>query len=64
MQILGLFFFVVFIVPCSIRQIVPVLPSLFPFQISFLRVDQHTLIVRSWSDGESTLRFLYLLFGV
>ena len=31
---LRLFFFVVFIFPYSIQQIVPVLPSLFPFQIS------------------------------
>ena len=64
MQMLGLFFFVVFNVPCGIRRIVPVLPSLFPFQISSLRVGRRTLICGSWSDGASTLPFLYSSFGV
>ena len=39
MQMFGLFFFVVFIFPCSVQQIVPVLSSLFLLQIS----------PRSWS---------------
>ena len=61
---LRLFFFVVFIFPCGVRRIVPVPPSLFPFQISSLRVGRRALICGSWSDGASTLYFLYLSFGV
>jgi len=66
MEMLGLFFFVVFIFPCGVRLKVPVLPSprLFPFQISSLRVGPHALILRFWSDGASTLPFLHLSFGV
>jgi len=64
MQMLGLLFFVVFIFPCGVRRIVPVLTCLFPFQISSLRVGRRALICGSWSDGASTLPFLYLSFGV
>ena len=64
MLILGLFFFVVFIFSSGFGRIVPVLSSLFPFQISSLRVGWHALICGSWLDGASTLPFLYLSFGV
>jgi len=43
-QMLGLFFFVLIIFPCGVQLIVPVLPSLFPFQISSLPVGRHALI--------------------
>ena len=47
MWILGLFFFVVFIFPYGVGRIVPVLPSLSPFQISFLQVGRRALICGS-----------------
>jgi len=64
MQMLGLFSFVVFIFPCGIRLIVPVLPSLFPYQITSQWVGWRALIRGSWSDRASILPFLYLSFGV
>ena len=61
---LGLSFSVVFIFPCGVRQIVPVLPCLFAFQISSLQVGRRALIFGSWSDGALTLPFSYLSFAL
>jgi len=60
----GLFLFVVFIFTCGVCRIVPVLASVFPFQISSLQVGLRALFYRSWSDSASPLPFLYLTFGV